>query len=1065
METTTRRVKMSFETGLLWKYDHFSFPDSYPMAVRMMALETRLSRDHVLEAKVKETIAQYEAKGYAHRITPEELQTTDSSKVWYLPLGVVQNPKKPNKIRLIWDAKARTGGVSFNDMLMKGPDLLVALLSVVLRFRQRNIAVVGDIKEMFHQIFIRCADKQSQRFLFRKSPELSPQIYVMDVATFGATCSPSLAQNVKNNNAAEFTERFPRAAKAIIENHYVDDFLDSVDSEAEAVQLVNEVKYVHSQAGFEIRNFSSNSVEVLAEIGEQRAPQTVSLNLEKSSEMERVLGMVWRPTEDIFTFDLSTMKDEVRALIAGSVTPTKRQVLKVIMSLFDPLGLISHFVVRGKILMQLIWRSGTDWDELISEDLREKWDCWCRSMQNLDEVAVPRCYFKGIHSSHLGNIETHMFVDASELACAAVLYLRIADSGQPRCALVAAKTKVAPLKPLSVPRLELQAAMIGTRLLSSVLTSLDLPVSRRFLWCDSSTVLSWLRSDSRRYHQFVAFRVGEILTSTSMDEWNYVPSKLNVADTATKWKYAPSFDSKSSWYNAPDFLYKSPEYWPSKPSPIKLETDVELRAVFMLHGTIQPPLIDISRFSNWNRLLRATAYVIRGVHRFKGEQSPKPVILTQQELKNAENLLWRQIQADAYPDEVAILKRNRTFPESAVSIPKSSPIYRFSPFLDEEEIIRMNSRITAAPGVPLEAKLPVLLPKKHSATVRLVDQYHRRFLHGNGETVCNELRQRFCIPGLRGLIREVSGTNSKTRWHFNPPSAPHMGGSWERMVRSMKTAMLAIADHPHHPSDEVLETVLLEVEAIVNSRPLTYIPLEFAEQESLTPNHFLLFGTKGISQNEMAINLGGSALWNSWRLAQNLVHHFWTRWIREYLPTISRRTKWFEPTKPHEPGDLVLVVDEGKRYGWLRGQVVDVIKAADGQVRRAVVQTKNGLVTRPAVKLAPLDLKVSGSSGTTRPPVQKLGSSCDYYFQQDNDPKQTDLIVWECLLCNLPINSKHLRNHLNTIEHIWWEIKSRLKNKNSGNKVEHKTIEEIWKNIPSAVTRNLASGLAGSAGR
>ncbi|XP_055622826.1 uncharacterized protein LOC129766332 [Toxorhynchites rutilus septentrionalis] len=686
-----------------------------------------------------------------------------------------------------------------------------------------------------------------------------------------------------------------------------------------------------------------------------------------------------------------------------------------------------------------------------------------------------------------------MFVDASELACAAVLYLRIADSGQPRCALVAAKTKVAPLKPLSVPRLELQAAMIGTRLLSSVLTSLDLPVSRRFLWSDSSTVLSWLRSDSRRYHQFVAFRVGEILTSTSMDEWNYVPSKLNVADTATKWKDAPSFDSKSSWYNAPDFLYKSPEYWPSKPSPSKLETDVELRAVFMFHGTIQPPLIDISRFSNWNRLLRATAYVIRGVHRFKGEKSPKPVILIQQELKNAENILWRQIQADAYLDEVAILKRNRAFPESAVSIPKSSPIYRFSPFLDEEEIIRMNSRITAAPGVPLEAKLPVLLPKKHSATVLLVDQYHRRFLHGNGETVCNELRQRFCIPGLRGLIREVSGkcqfcrirkatpqppmmaplpearvtgfvrpfthtgvdyfgplmvkqgrslvkrwvalftcltvraihleivhslsaqscvmairrfvarrgapesfysdngtnflgasnllakqiqdinedcastfTNSKTRWHFNPPSAPHMGGSWERMVRSVKTAMLAIADHPHHPSDEVLETVLLEAEAIVNSRPLMYIPLEFAEQEALTPNHFLLFGTKGISQNEMAINLGGSALRDSWRLAQNLVHHFWTRWIREYLPTISRRTKWFEPTKPLEPGDLVLVVDEGKRYGWLRGQVVDVTKAADGQVRRAVVQTKNGLVTRPAVKLAPLDLKVSESSGTTR---------------------------------------------------------------------------------------------------
>lgn len=179
-------------------------------------------------------------------------------------------------------------------------------------------------------------------------------------------------------------------------------------------------------------------------------------------------------------------------------------------------------------------------------------------------------------------------------------------------------------------------------------------------------------------------------------------------------------------------------------------------------------------------------------------------------------------------------------------------------------------------------------------------------------------------------------------------------------------AISVIADNPHHPSGEVLEAVVLEAEAIVNSRPLTYISLEFPEQESLSPNHFLLFGTKGVTQPEMAINTGGSTLRDSWRLAQSLVDHFWTRWVREYLPTITRRTKWFEPTKPLEPGDLVLVVEPGTRNGWLRGRIINVTKGADGQVRRAVVQTKNGLITRPAVKLAPLDLRVSGSSGTTR---------------------------------------------------------------------------------------------------
>ncbi|XP_053686708.1 uncharacterized protein LOC128736255 [Sabethes cyaneus] len=1056
METTTRRVNGSFETGLLWKFDSFSFPDSYPMAVRRMkALEKRFSKDPVLAGKVRETITQYESKGYARLITSKELQSTDPSKVWYLPLGVVQNPKKPNKIRLIWDAKARAGGVSFNDMLMPGPDLLVALVAVLLRFRQRNIAVVGDIREMFHQILIRNEDKQSQRFLYRPSEELSPQIYVMNVATFGATCSPSLAQFVKNKNASEFAERFPRAAKAIIENHYVDDFLDSLDSETEAIQLVNEVKYVHSQAGFEIRNFCSNSTKVLAAIGEQKASSSVSLNLEKALGTERVLGMIWRPTEDVFTFDPSTLNEDIKALIGGAVTPTKRQVLKTIMSLFDPLGLISHFVVHGKILMQLIWRSGTDWDESIPEEPRPVWSRWCQHLQCLDIVAVPRCFFKGINSSTLDNVEAHLFVDASELACAAVLYLRLVNNNKVRCTLVAAKTKVAPLKPVSVPRLELQAAMIGVRMLDKVLLSLDIPVIRRFLWSDSSTVLSWLRSDSRRFHQFVAVRVGEILSTTSVDEWRYVPSKLNAADAATKWKDEPIFADNNTWYYAPDFLYKSPEHWPSKLPKKELETVSELRAVFLFHGMEQKPLLDVSRFSNWNRLVRTVGYTIRAIRRFKGEKHHDPAFLAQEELKYAEILLWRQIQNEAYADEGSILKHNRAFPEDPLSIPSASPLYRLSPFIDEDGVIRMDSRITAAPMIPVEVKYPILLPKKHAAVILLVGEYHRRFLHANGETVCNEMRQKFFIPGLRSLIRQVSksclhcrikkatpqppmmaslpearvtgfvrpfthtgvdyfgpvmvkqgrslvkrwvalftclairaihlelvynlstqscimairrfvarrgfpeafysdnGTNfvgasnlltkqihedcavtfisAKTRWCFNPPSAPHMGGSWERMVRSVKAAISVIADHPHHPSDEVFQTVILEAEATVNSRPLTYIPLECSEQAALTPNHFLLFGTKGVVQPELVINPNLNTLRDSWRLAQALVNHFWTRWVREYLPMITRRTKWFKPTKPLESGDLVIVVEDGKRNGWLRGQVVDVMKAADGQ--------------------------------------------------------------------------------------------------------------------------------------
>lgn len=186
--------------------------------------------------------------------------------------------------------------------------------------------------------------------------------------------------------------------------------------------------------------------------------------------------------------------------------------------------------------------------------------------------------------------------------------------------------------------------------------------------------------------------------------------------------------------------------------------------------------------------------------------------------------------------------------------------------------------------------------------------------------------------------------------------------------------MLAIADHPRHPSDEVLETIVLEDEAIMNSRPLTYVPLEHENQEALSPNHFLLYGTQGINQPCQELTEEHVLLRDSWKLAKYLVDTFWTRWVREYLPTLTRRTKWFQPVRPLKPGDLVVVVEEGKRNGWIRGRIIEVLPGKDGQVRRAVVQTGHGSITRPATKLALLEVQgpPTEDSGTPRYGVPEL---------------------------------------------------------------------------------------------
>lgn len=230
-------------------------------------------------------------------------------------------------------------------------------------------------------------------------------------------------------------------------------------------------------------------------------------------------------------------------------------------------------------------------------------------------------------------------------------------------------------------------------------------------------------------------------------------------------------------------------------------------------------------------------------------------------------------------------------------------------------------------------------------------------------------------------------TNSTTRWRFNPPGAPHMGGVWERMVRSVKAAIGTILETQRRPDDEVLETVMIDAEAMINCRPLTYIPLEYAEQEALTPNHFLLGSSSGIKQLPVEPVDFRSTLRSGWKLAQHLTDGFWRRWLKEYLPVISRRSKWFDEVRDLEVGDLVLVVEEAVRNQWLRGKVERVVCGRDGRTRQAWVRTKNGVLRRPVVKLALLDVM------DERKPVQgnalRAGECDDEYPPVDTRHKES----------------------------------------------------------------------------
>lgn len=236
---------------------------------------------------MKEQISDHVAKGYIRQLSEEEVQRR-SERTWYLPIFPVTNPKKPHKVRIVWDAAAKFNGISLNSMLIKGPDQLSSLVGVLQRFRQHRFALCGDIMQMFHQVKIRLEDQDSQRFLWfdDNGEEIT---YVMQVMTFGSSCSPSCAQYVKNLNALRYSATHSRAVIGITKNHYVDDFLDGMSTEDELLALAQDVKNIHSNGGFHIRNWISNSQTVLAGLDERSGEVEKCVTISHEKETEKVL--------------------------------------------------------------------------------------------------------------------------------------------------------------------------------------------------------------------------------------------------------------------------------------------------------------------------------------------------------------------------------------------------------------------------------------------------------------------------------------------------------------------------------------------------------------------------------------------------------------------------------------------------------------------------------------------------------------------------------------------------------------------------------------------------------
>ena len=616
---------------------------------------------------------------------------------------------------------------------MSGPDLANGLLGVLCRFRKEQVTLVCDIEAMFHQFKVPPRHRDYLRFLWWEDGDLStePREYRMTVHLFGAASSPScanfglrqIAKDYKNKHGLE-------AARFIQDDFYVDDGLKSVPTELAAIKLSEDSKDLCAEGGLRLHKFMSNSRKVLESIPiEDRATGVKEIQLDHDLPIERTLGVQWSIESDAFQFHL-TLKDQPL---------TRRGVLSTVCSIYDPLGFIAPVTLLGKQILQQMCRDGKDWDDPLSDHLEAQYRKWRSGLVSLKEFQVQRC-FKPAEFGTIASAELHMFSDASTTGYGQCTYLRLVDSnGRVHCSLVMAKSRVAPLKSVTIPRLELTAAVVSAKMCTMLKHELQYEEMKQVFWTDSKIVLGYLKNTSKRFHVFVANRVQQILERSEADQWRYVATAQNPADIASR-GLMPDDLAASPWLLGPAFLW---EQCIPEPSPLHYvirEDDPEVKTVVSHLSQTQPTkstiLQRLERISSWSKMKKITAVCLKAKDKLKSLVENNQIkaytaSITVEDLQTAEKTIIRLVQEETFMCELQSL-------EGSKQVPRDSVLLKLDSFLDNG-ILRIGGRLKNS-NLPPGIKHPIVMPKNHPISLALLRHFHSRVAHQGRSQTISELR-------------------------------------------------------------------------------------------------------------------------------------------------------------------------------------------------------------------------------------------------------------------------------------------------------------------------------------
>ena len=759
--------------------------------------------------------------------------------------------------------------------------------------------------------------------------------------------------------------------------------------------------------------------------------------------------------------------------------PTKKAVLQDLSRVFDPLGAFTPVAISAKLFMQRLWQLKLKWDQPLTPELITKWQRIAHDLKQTCTTCLPRKYFDFQPNNQL---VLHTFVDASLKAYGAVVFL----CNNTNSSFVMAKARVAPLKNITLPRLELMGALVGARLCSFVLNSLsDLHLRQVFMWSDSQITLHWIFSE-KKLPIFIANRVQEIRNLLPNATWQYCPTEYNPADLVTRGISFQELCNSDLWKQAPSWITKR-EDWPTWDygEVLHLQATDETAEALGIDDSASlrniNQVIDINRYCTWSKLIRVSAYVLRFIHNCK-QKMPNlkySQSLTSSEVDQAAYLWIHHTQQFCFPKEFAAL-------QSTSATKRRLPLIRqLKLFLNERQLICCGGRIHNA-CIDDEAKFPCLLPKKHPITSLIVYHVHNSYLHSGVNATVTALRQKYWLPSIRQVVKsllrkcvrcrrvagkpysqpdppplpsvrvkdarpfEITGVdftgalhvkkmgdnkvyiclftcgvtravhlevvenlsvetflqalrrfaarrslprilisdNASTfqaaakgleeliistqasetlstlgvQWKFIPKRAPWYGGFWERLIGLTKMALRKVLGNAF-VSLPVLQTLIIEIEAVLNDRPLTYVSSDPSDPEPLTPSH-LICGRRITSLPHLMLDetvdptYGAASVTEMAKRQSQLIQHFQSRWKREYLTSLREyhRCSGGGNKEVIKVGDIVIIHDDAPRAGWKLAVVEKLITGSDGVTRAAEIRTARGTTNRPIVRLIPLEV-------------------------------------------------------------------------------------------------------------